>query len=70
MAVAFVLVLVFAFLFFFVLGWGITTQTVPVRSNFHHDQVTITHSCHVKGESCFFFHGKTFKNSELSYQYV
>lgn len=53
MAVAFVLV--FAFLFFFVLGWGITTQTVPVRSNFHHDQVTITHSCHVKGESCFFF---------------
>lgn len=53
MAVAFVLV--FAFLFFFVLGCGITTQTVPVRSNFHHDQVTITHSCHVKGESCFFF---------------
>lgn len=43
------------FCFFFVLGWGITTQTVPVRSNFHHDQVTITHSCHVKGESCFFF---------------
>lgn len=35
MAVAFVLV--FAFLFFFVLGWGITTQTVPVRSNFHHN---------------------------------
>lgn len=30
MAVAFVLV-------FFVLGWGITTQTVPVRSNFHHN---------------------------------
>lgn len=45
-------------------------MAVPVRSNFHHDQVTITHSCHVKGESCFFFHGKTFKNSELSYQYV
>lgn len=44
----------FVFVFVFLFWGGITTQTVPVRSNFHHDQVTITHSCHVKGESCFF----------------
>lgn len=63
MAVAFVLV--FAFLFF--LFWG---GVLPLKLCLFVATFTITHSCHVKGESCFFFHGKTFKNSELSYQYV
>lgn len=63
MAVAFVLV--FAFLFFLFWGGVLPLKLCPFVATF-----TITHSCHVKGESCFFFHGKTFKNSELSYQYV
>lgn len=48
MAVAFVLV--FAFLFF--LFWG---GVLPLKLCLFVATFIITHSCHVKGESCFFF---------------